>query len=124
MLYLSVFGDGRIWGASMIGNRQGKTESSLDGYLSWMSRHQRHGSTLLGDDWARTRPCGVRKRKLRRFSQLLFRIGDQFSEHLDGRNTWRLERIFCGITPNRRSVERSPVFIVFGGAAIHNKHVL
>src|SRR5271168_966122 len=68
--------------------------------------------------------CAAAKSNSRRRGQLFFRIRDQFPEHLDGGNTWRLERIFCGIAPNRRSVEWSPVFIVFGGAAIQNKHVL
>jgi hypothetical protein len=59
----------------------------------------------------------------RRPSQLFLRLRNQLPEHLDGRNTGRVKRILCGIPPNRRSVERSDVRIVFA-AAIHHKNVL
>ena len=64
------------------------------------------------------------KWELRRPGELFFRICDQFPEHLDSWNTGRLKRIFCGIPPNRRSFQWSPVWIVFGAAAVHHKRVL
>src|SRR5580698_108566 len=54
--------------------------------------------------------------------ELLLRLGDELSEHVDRGNVRRSKSIFRDIPPDRRRVER--IALTLAIAAIHHEHIL